>query len=623
MGGGSGGAHFALLAKGENENDEKEEMSTEPLPLSTYVVMLTCLGAISGFLFGCDTGMISGALLLIREEFGLSDAQEEVVVSGTVAGGIVGALVASKLDGVGRKPVIIASALVFVAGSLVMCLSRSYELLVCGRVLLGVAVGLSSATVPVYIAEASPAVWRGRLLLVFQTFLTFGQFAASLLNGILQDTQAGWRYVMVLSAACGVVQLVGFMYLDRSPRWLLSQGRVAEARAVFERIVPGYGDALYNEATGEGGLLVQEEEEEQEEEEGGHGLDEKNKEVQLGFWEMIKDRALRKIVLLGCSLQFFQQVCGINTIMYYSGSILLVAGFSRYWAVWFAALVALANWVATMAAVPLVDSRGRRPLVLWSAALVAMCLFALGWVSYAANGHSAEAQQLTGPWAPYAQSPCSSYTTCYQCAPDSACGFLYTTDGDGVVEGVCVRGDQGTYSDFGPLPQPWSENGVWSYDGCPADRSADLYNKLTIAFLMLYLVCFAPGLGAMPWAINSEIYPQRIRSLGMGLATGTHTRTEYVYVYTYIHILMCVLPSLIFLPLPLFLLTHNVATNWTTNFIVSVTFLTLMKALTPAYTFALYGSVAIVSFLTLNAALPETRGKSLREIEHMFLPREG
>ncbi|CAM9312363.1 unnamed protein product, partial [Heterosigma akashiwo] len=192
--------------------------------MGAFIVFLTGMAAIGGFLFGYDTGVISGAMILIRQDFNLSAEQQEVVVSITVTGAIFGACFGGLLtERRGRKPAILLSSLIFLLGSVLLSLSSSYNLLVFGRLIVGLGIGMASLAVPMYIAEAAPAHLRGMLVTLNTLFITGGQFTAGMVDGLFSSVPGGWRWMLGLGALPAAVQLCGF-WGDRAVRRALVLG---------------------------------------------------------------------------------------------------------------------------------------------------------------------------------------------------------------------------------------------------------------------------------------------------------------------------------------------------------------------------------------------------------------
>jgi SP family myo-inositol transporter-like MFS transporter 13 len=179
-------------------------------------------------------------MILLREEWPWlkeSPWEQEAIVSSTVGLAAVGALLSATANRVfGRKPVIVASALIFTVGALLMAFARGFSELLIGRMVVGLAVGLASSTVPLYLAELAPAKMRGRLVAANNSCIVVGQVVAAIVDGLFSSTPHGWRFMLGLGGVPSVLQLVGLMWLPESPRWLVSNGREDEAREVLRKL---------------------------------------------------------------------------------------------------------------------------------------------------------------------------------------------------------------------------------------------------------------------------------------------------------------------------------------------------------------------------------------------------
>ena len=204
--------------------------------VNRFVIVAAGVAALGGFLFGFDTGIISGALLFIREEFGLSAGIQQVVVGSLLLAAVVGALLGGPIsDGWGRKRTLILAALLFGLGALLAGYSPNVAVLVAARVLLGLAIGIASMIVPVYIAEIAPPRVRGALVSLQQFMITVGIMVSYLVSYALSGAGA-WRWMLGLAVVPAVVLFLGMFPLPESPRWLLAKDRRQDALGVLRRI---------------------------------------------------------------------------------------------------------------------------------------------------------------------------------------------------------------------------------------------------------------------------------------------------------------------------------------------------------------------------------------------------
>eukprot|EP00053_Salpingoeca_punica_P024747 m.14535 g.14535 ORF g.14535 m.14535 type:complete len:552 (-) comp7155_c0_seq1:1758-3413(-) len=525
-----------------NLDNAVDEHETPQAGCSRFVIALAAFAAIGGFLFGYDTGVVSGAMLLLKDEYHLSNTEQELVVSVTVAGAIVGAVAGGKLtDARGRKPVILAAALIFMIGALELSLAQKYYQLIIGRAILGLAIGLSSMAIPMYLAETAPSSIRGRLLTINVAFITGGQFIAGLVDGAFSGVHEGWRYMLGLAAVPAFIQLLGFSAFPESPRWLVSKGRLDEAENNLRRIRGTYDVSTEMNAIQRSFSRVEE---------------------KRNIWHDLRTMpALRRALLIGGGLQAFQQLVGINTVMYYSATILKQAGVrSTSDAIWGAAGIAGANFVFTLVGMHFVEKSGRRGLLLASLTGVIGALVMLGISFHLNDTHSPATLPTDG----------CAHLTCSSCVSHSGCGYCaqpFSPNGT-VLPGICHSGND---SDITPS---FCADG-WAYSYCPSP-----YSWLAVLSLCLYIAFFAPGMGPMPWTVNGEIYPPSHRAFGNSFAT---------------------------------------AINWLGNLLISMTFLDLIDLVTEAGAFWLYSGIAALAWLFVYTLLPETKGKTLEEIEKLLV----
>jgi SP family galactose:H+ symporter-like MFS transporter len=442
-----------------------------------FVFLAAAFAALGGLLFGYDTGVISGALIFIRTQFGLTTFQQELVVSVVLVGATVGALSGGRLaDVFGRRFMLLITALIFVTGALVCAAAPSLNFLVIGRLIVGLGIGFSTSTVPIYISEVSPPQARGWQVSLFQLAITIGILAAYLVDYVF--TQSGsWRWMLGIAVVPGAILGLGMIRMPESPRWLAEHGHSSLARQVLARI------------------------------RGTENIESEWLEIQQtlartdeqGRFSDLFGPSTRTALVIGVGLAIFQQVTGINTVIYYAPLIVQSAGIpSASGAILATAGIGLVNVLMTVVAMWLIDRMGRRPLLLIGIAGMTFSLAVLGFVFRVPTGSTL----------------------------------------------------------------------AW----------------LAVITLMVYVASFAISLGPIFWLLIAEIYPLRIRGIAEGTAAGV---------------------------------------NWTFNFLVSFTFLTLLETLGASWTFWLYAVLAVASWLFAYYLVPETKGRTLEEIEQSFRQSHG
>ncbi len=437
--------------------------------INRFVYVAVAIAALGGLLFGYDTGVISGAILFVKGDFALSPTMEELVVSAVLIGAVLGAAAGGALTGrFGRRWMIILAGVVFTSSAIATAFAPTVGWLIGARVASGIGIGIASFISPMYIAELVPAKVRGSLVAVNMLAITTGIVVAYLVDYAFSASH-GWRYMFGLAALPSIGLVVGMWWLPDSPRWLISKSKVGEARQVLQRaraaadVDQEIKDIQHSMAEqGEGGLA---------------GL---------------LQPSLRMPMIVGLGLATFQQITGINTVIYYAPTIFKFAGISAAGpAILAGAGLTAVMWCFHVLAIFLLDRVGRRPSLL-----------------------------------------------------------------TGVAGQIVGLGILGAAFQFPQL--------------------ASFKSDVAIAGLVIYVASFAFGLGPIFWLLISEIYPLKNRGVAMSAVT---------------------------------------VTNWAMNLLVAVTFLTLVSLLGHAGTFWLYGLVAIGAWIFFYRLVPETKGKSLEQIE--------
>lgn len=438
-----------------------------------YVYAVSLAAAMAGFLFGFDIAVINGAILFLRQQFALTEFQTEFAASSLLIGCVAGASIAGVLsDRLGRRRILILSAILFAASSVGAALPNGLAAFAAARFFGGVAIGVASVLTPLYIAEVSPPQIRGRLVSLNQMAIVTGILAAYSVNWMLSTTgPSGWRWMFASAALPSIAFLAALLFVPESPRWLAEQARGGEALAILTR-VGGKEHAAWELERIEEAIAME-----------------------TGSFAELFRPGLRKALLIAVALAVLQQITGINTVLFY-GSIIFkehAGNNSESAAIAANVIVGGINFLATIVALWLIDKVGRKALLMFSAAGMALAQTALG------------------------------------------IAFLIQ-------------------------PPP---------------------SAFILASVLVCVACFAVGLGPGVWVLLSELFPTRIRGRAMSVAT---------------------------------------ISLWVACVALTLTFLSLVKAITASGAFWLYASMCVVTFVLVWRVTPETKGKTLEEIERLWLP---
>ena len=303
------------------------------------------IAAIGGLLFGYDTGVISGALLYIKEDLDATRFEQEAIVAAVLLGAMLGAASAGYLaDRIGRRWTKVISGTVYLVGALGCALALNAPMLIGFRLVLGLAVGTASFVSPLYISEMAPPRVRGGLVSFNQLAITSGILVAYLSNYALKDFGENWRWMLGVAAVPGAMLAVGMLSVPQTPRWLVSVGRRQKARDVLDRLRAGDHDA---DVDAEIDSIIEA----------------NDKERQSSLKDLIRP-ALRPMLLVGLALALAQQFVGVNTVIYYAPTILADTGLSNSESLANTVFVGVTNVVFTVVAVLLLDQVGRRKLLI-------------------------------------------------------------------------------------------------------------------------------------------------------------------------------------------------------------------------------------------------------------------
>jgi len=320
-----------------------------------FLFVLAVVAALGGFLFGYDTGVISGALLFIKPAFHASALQQQAIIGSLLVGAVVGATAAGYLaDALSRKWTTVLSGCIYVGAALWSAFVPGTTELIAARFLLGLSVGTASFVAPMYIAEVAPQRIRGGLVSFNQLMMVVGILVAYIVDFLFKAVADNWRWMLGLGALPGVALVVGMVLMPHSPRWLMERGRDDEARAVLERVHRREKDV-------------------------DSEMDDIRRVVaEKGSLRDIIGAKVRPMLIVGLALAIFQQIVGINTVIYYAPTILRFTGSSVSSAITQTVFIGVTNVVFTTVAVLLLDRFGRRVFLLVGTVGLIVSLLALG-----------------------------------------------------------------------------------------------------------------------------------------------------------------------------------------------------------------------------------------------------
>ena len=577
-----------------------------------YNMLLLCVAGLGGLLYGVDVGIIGGALPYLQATSHLSVAQLSTIVAAVLLGSVISTIFAGVLaDWLGRKPVMVLSGLVFVISIPLIALSPSYGQLFLGRLLQGISGGFIGVVVPLYLAECLPSSNRGKGTALFQLLLTFGIVAAALIGiyysyhlqavaatasaaVLFHEKDQAWRHIFWISLPPGILFTFGSLFVGESPRWLYRKGSVQQALVSLQRsrsaakaeieFAEMKAISATHEATDKGG-----------------------------------DSLLRRKYvipfLLACVILFCNTATGVNSIIGYNTSILLQSGLSDLVSHWGYVLFTTVNFLMTMVGMMLVDKKGRRFLLILGSTGLMLSLIVVGslfWQTERSDMECRSAVQLmVGPQ----QELTLRFNSTEAARLLSASGFAVpgsVTDhaslaviysyGGFTGETAYVRSDDAaatpihiTREDSVPT------NAVEAFFKNPfanlqAARSAPLiiqrarigkipstkHGSLVALALFSFIAFFAVGPGVCVWLALSELMPTRIRSVGMSIA---------------------------------------LVINQLVSTALAVVFLPVASKYGYSTMFFLFGGFTVIYLVTAVFFLPETKGKTLGEIELHFESR--
>ncbi|MBB1276533.1 sugar porter family MFS transporter [Pseudoalteromonas sp. SR43-3] len=336
-----------------------------------YVIFISAVAAIGGFLFGFDSGVINGTVSALGNAFNSSSVATGFNVASVLLGCALGALAAGPLaDKFGRRAIMIITAIIFAISAFGSGISESSAEFIFYRLFGGLGIGAASVLAPAYIAEVAPPALRGRLATLQQLAIVLGLFAAFLSNYLIADAAgsaqnilmldiAAWRWMFWAELVPAVLFLVGVLFIPESPRYLVAQGKVDDAKSVFSKISNDNVDAQISDVK--------------------RSL---HSDTKPSIRDLFIDgsKKVHPIVWVGVALSVFQQFVGINVVFYYGSELWQAAGFDESQSLFINVLAGTTNIVSTFIAIALVDKIGRKPLLLVGSIGMFISLSALTYI---------------------------------------------------------------------------------------------------------------------------------------------------------------------------------------------------------------------------------------------------
>lgn len=330
------------------------------MKVNAFLLRSTLVAAVAGFLFGFDTVVISGTTEMLVKRFDLNDFWLGFTVASALIGTVIGSLIAGKpAEWVGRKPILMCLAVLYFISALGCGLASSLAILLVFRFIGGLAIGGASVVAPLYIAEVSPPHARGRLVAVNQLNIVAGLLVAYVSNFIIVLLTGGdpesWRWMLGIVALPAAAFLFFLFPIPESPRWLVKQHRRDEALTVLQKLGNDDAEGVLKEI-----------------------VDSLHEETVVANEPFFRPKYMRPI-LLAFMVASFNQLAGINAVLYYSGKIFAMAGAAQTSALAQSIIIGLTNLIFTLVGMSMIDHFGRRRLLLVGSAGLTVCLSATAW----------------------------------------------------------------------------------------------------------------------------------------------------------------------------------------------------------------------------------------------------
>lgn len=509
--------------------------------MNRYTLFIAFVVSLGGFLFGFDAGIISGVMSYAGPEFLLDVGQTGWVVSSPSFAAMLTMLVAGRLsDRIGRKKILLVVAFLYAFSAVTSALATGYTMLWITRMIGGIAFGAALILAPTYIAEVSTAKNRGKLVSIQQLNIVFGFFAAFLCNYFLNKMnvegsswltdETVWRWMLGLEFLPAILYFLFLFFVPKSPRWLYLNGYKEEGKKILNRL---YGEE-------ESSLAISSIEESLAK---GKGM------ANVKLKELWKP-ALRFIVFVGLTVGILQQATGINAIYFYATSIFKQTGIGTNAAFASGVLMSSITVVLTIIAMFLIDRMGRRPLLIWGIAGIAISLLVCSYSFYQAT-YTLDSSEI------------------------SSFAFLEANQ----KEALLRLSDQTFDSDVTFKTTVISTIGEEAFadnEGALLEAATTMNAQLALIGILGFIACFAFSLGPVMWVMLSELFPNRYRGLAIGTIGFVNSFVSWLVQQVF--------------PWEL--------ANWGAG-----------------TTFLVFGVLGVIGFFLFLKILPETKGKTLEEIE--------
>ncbi|XP_068928429.1 solute carrier family 2, facilitated glucose transporter member 10 [Petaurus breviceps papuanus] len=536
---------------------------------SPVLMLCASVSLLGGLTFGYELAIISGALLQLQLDFGLSCFEQEILVGTLLLGALLASLVGGFLiDRYGRKKAILFSNVMLLVGSLSLSLAGSLPWLAMGRGTVGFAISLSSMACCIYVSELVGPRYRGVLVSLYEVGITVGILLSYALNYALADTVQGWRHMFGWAAAPALMQSLSLMFLPPS-------------------LVPKCKSEL---ETHKGLIPLQGLEEAAEATVGS------NRKKQYSFFSLFKAKAnMRSRTAVGLGLVLFQQLTGQPNVLCYASTIFRSVGFQGGSSATLASVgLGGVKVVATLVAMGLVDRAGRRVLLLAGCTVMAISVSAIGLVGFTVSMDPTQGCHMPAG----ALNTSTSRLPAFRVEPSppplqgaseyqGSSGYANTrlTSLKMDTSGPKTRGTVANSSGVHGAAPSTHDSLTYSTSNLVPDPSTSehrVLNWIALLCMMAFVSAFSFGFGPITWLVLSEIYPAEIRGRAFAFCNSF---------------------------------------NWAANLLISLSFLDLIGAIGLSWTFLLYGLMAVIGLGFIYLFVPETKGQSLAEIDQQFQRR--